>query len=195
MESVGQAESAPETPQTSSSSRSSNVPSTSSISNIKSKNKRCRENEILRKVEEQLDNQHVEDEFDIIGKNIAHKLRKLPRDTAIITEKLIMDVLFESHLGNISKDSKINVISQNRNVPQIEKGTLGGYTSQSTAFQHHHLQVAQQTSPMTQGLYQMHSQQYGRNTDNNTQSQFADPLSDSNQPSDVRSYLSAFTTL
>lgn len=72
--------------------------------------KRSKADEILSKVDEQLDRTPaVEDQFDVIGKNVAHKLRSLAAETAVVSEKLIMDVLFESQLGNVDKFSRIQI--------------------------------------------------------------------------------------
>lgn len=51
------------------------------------------------KVSQQLNS--VDDNFDISGKNIANKLRALPPETAIVTEKLIGDILFEAQMGRV----------------------------------------------------------------------------------------------
>lgn len=48
-----------------------------------------------------------DDEFTIVGKNVAAKLRKLSRETKIYTEKLINDILFQAELGKITEHTKI----------------------------------------------------------------------------------------
>lgn len=48
-----------------------------------------------------------EDTFDIIGKNIANKLRELPSDIATVTEKLLNDIAFEAQMGNITRQTKV----------------------------------------------------------------------------------------
>ena len=53
-------------------------------------------------------NEH-EDEFDVVGRNIANKLKKLAPEVAAITEKLIMDVIFEAQLGNIDRYSRVTI--------------------------------------------------------------------------------------
>lgn len=53
-----------------------------------------------------------EDEFDVVGKNVAYKLRKLSKETAAMAEKFIMDVLFEAHLGNINRQSKMTISAE-----------------------------------------------------------------------------------
>lgn len=45
------------------------------------------------------------DQFQIFGNNVAAKLKGLPKETRLYTEKLINDVLFEAEMGNISKYS------------------------------------------------------------------------------------------
>ncbi|GAB6018911.1 hypothetical protein CHUAL_000564 [Chamberlinius hualienensis] len=49
------------------------------------------------------------DEFNIIGENIANKLRKLPHDKMIVAEKLINDILFEAQCGNVNSFTRINL--------------------------------------------------------------------------------------
>lgn len=69
---------------------------------------------ILKKVDQQLDqamHHQPEDEFDIIGRNVANKLRHLPKETAMIAEKLMMDILFEAQFGNIDRSTKLNLYS------------------------------------------------------------------------------------
>ncbi|XP_014204093.1 uncharacterized protein LOC106636261 [Copidosoma floridanum] len=51
----------------------------------------------------------VEDEYDAIGKNVAAKLRHMGVDQRIIAEKLLNDILFEAQLGNLHRNSSINV--------------------------------------------------------------------------------------
>lgn len=48
-----------------------------------------------------------EDKFDVIGKNLANKLRELPDDVAIVTEKMLYDIIFEANMGNVTKFTKI----------------------------------------------------------------------------------------
>lgn len=59
-------------------------------------------------VGERLRNNAVNDDpCNIFGKNVAAKLKILPRETRIYTEKLINDILFEAELGNVNKNTKI----------------------------------------------------------------------------------------
>lgn len=51
----------------------------------------------------------MEDEYDAIGRNVAAKLRNMRLDQRIIAEKLVNDILFEAQLGNLHRDSSINV--------------------------------------------------------------------------------------
>lgn len=70
------------------------------------KRKISKADEILEKVSHQLD--YVkEDKFDIIGKNIANKLRELPSNIATVTEKLLNDIAFEAQMGNITRQTKV----------------------------------------------------------------------------------------
>ncbi|KAF5277500.1 hypothetical protein FQR65_LT03838 [Abscondita terminalis] len=57
--------------------------------------------QILNIVSKKLNN--PEDEFDIIGKNVAIKLRQLPSQSQLFAEKLINDVLFKARLGQINE--------------------------------------------------------------------------------------------
>lgn len=68
---------------------------------------------------QKLNDEIVEDEFDVVGKNVANKLRKLSTDMATITEKFIMDILFEAQLGNINRHSKLNISQTVQQQPSI----------------------------------------------------------------------------
>lgn len=50
---------------------------------------------------------HMEDEFDIVGKNVATKLRQLPVTQRIFAERLINEVLFEAQLGTLNRECKL----------------------------------------------------------------------------------------
>ncbi|VEN38399.1 unnamed protein product [Callosobruchus maculatus] len=52
-----------------------------------------------------------EDDFSITGRYIASKLRRLPRETEIYTEKLINDILFKAELGQVDQYTIISRIS------------------------------------------------------------------------------------
>lgn len=66
----------------------------------------------------------TDDAFDIFGKHIAAKLRTLPKQTKLYTEKLINDLLFEAEMGNVDGNTKIvtlantssNLIGTNLNI-------------------------------------------------------------------------------
>lgn len=68
-----------------------------------------RADEILKTVGEKLST--PEDEFTIIGKNVAAKLRRMPRETKIYTEKLINDLLFQAELGKIDQYATISIVN------------------------------------------------------------------------------------
>jgi len=72
----------------------------------KSKRKKDPCEELLETVNNKLQDEK-NDEFDVIGQNVAHKLRNLPREVKIISEKFINDILFESEMGNINKYTKM----------------------------------------------------------------------------------------
>lgn len=48
-----------------------------------------------------------EDGFDTIGRHVAHKLRGLSKETAILAENLIMNILSAAQLGTLNRSSKI----------------------------------------------------------------------------------------
>lgn len=72
------------------------------------KRKLNKADEVLEKVFQQLEYVR-EDKFDTIGKNLAYKIRGLPPDIAIVTEKLIKDIVFEAQMGSASKHTKITL--------------------------------------------------------------------------------------
>lgn len=74
----------------------------------KAKRSKVTPDDILCKVNEKLNEEKVDD-FDMVGKVVANKLRKLPAGTATIAEKFILDILFEAQLGNIDRYSKLNI--------------------------------------------------------------------------------------
>lgn len=49
---------------------------------------------VLVLIGERITSSRTEDDFNIIGKNVAAKLRKMPTDMQMIPKKLIADVLF-----------------------------------------------------------------------------------------------------
>lgn len=71
---------------------------------------RNKADEVLEKVNAKLD--ISEDKFDVAGKNIANKLRDLPREAALMADKLISDVLFEAALGNITRNTKMSLTNE-----------------------------------------------------------------------------------
>lgn len=60
----------------------------------------------------------IEDEFDIVGKNVAAKLRQLPPTQRIFAERLINEVLFEAQLGTLTRESGVvlNAVVNNRSL-------------------------------------------------------------------------------
>lgn len=52
------------------------------------------------------------EEFDVIGQNVAYKLRSLPREVKIILEKVINDILFEYEMGSINKYQNVTSTCQ-----------------------------------------------------------------------------------
>lgn len=85
----------------------------SSRSSASRKRKRQDENNkaqsLMTLVNEKLSSCRREDEYDIIGKNVAQKLRQLPSQMKVFAEKLINDSLFEAQLGNLNRYAFISV--------------------------------------------------------------------------------------
>lgn len=65
----------------------------------------------------------MEDEFDAIGRNVAAKLRNMRLDQRIVAEKLVHDILFEAQLGNLHRDSSINVWEEERRTNGLYEST------------------------------------------------------------------------
>lgn len=65
---------------------------------------------ILQKVEKRLD---YEDEFEVIGKNVANKLKSLSKETRIQTEKIINDVLYYAEIGKINFNTSFSLVQNN----------------------------------------------------------------------------------
>ncbi|KAL4708468.1 hypothetical protein ACJJTC_014350 [Scirpophaga incertulas] len=63
---------------------------------------------ILRIIGNRLSTLREDDEYDIIGKNIAAKLRFLNSLQKIYAEKIINDTLFEAQLNNLSRYSRLS---------------------------------------------------------------------------------------
>ncbi|XP_050316413.1 uncharacterized protein LOC126750740 [Anthonomus grandis grandis] len=104
--------------------------------------------DILIDVHKKLKNEDAEDEFAVVGKNVAYKLRKLSKETAMVAEKLIMDLLFEAQLGNIEKSSEITITQKGQAVQQ--------QTASFTTLQQVHSPVQQgqnMVNPYTTGTY------------------------------------------
>lgn len=67
-------------------------------------------NSVLQSVQEHFKQPKLqEDRFDVFGKNIAMKLRDLPKETRVITEKFINDAIFEAEMGNLTASHKIMI--------------------------------------------------------------------------------------
>ncbi|XP_023241025.1 uncharacterized protein LOC111639383 [Centruroides sculpturatus] len=65
-------------------------------------------NEILLTVNDHFKKPHVRDDrFDIFGKNVAMKLRGLPKQQMLIAEKLINETLFQAEMGNLNCSHKL----------------------------------------------------------------------------------------
>lgn len=51
----------------------------------------------------------VEDVFDAIGKNVAHKLREMSEHQRIIAEKIISDVMYHGQMENLTMQSQLQL--------------------------------------------------------------------------------------
>lgn len=71
-----------------------------------------------------------DDEFSNIEKNVAMKLRKLPNETRIHTEKLINDLLYHAELGKITENTRITSIQPLREIPSTIQPTPYRQTTQ-----------------------------------------------------------------
>ena len=67
---------------------------------------------------------HQEDEFDIVGKNVAAKLRRMTKDMQLIAEKLIYDTLFKGLSGELNKNMELKDSTQ---VPFTYATTIGSF--------------------------------------------------------------------
>lgn len=76
----------------------------------------------MEKVSKQLDVEK-EDQYSVIGKNIAFKLRDLSNEAKLITEKIINDVLFETQMGNITRHTRFNLQDTRSNVQLFHTST------------------------------------------------------------------------
>lgn len=62
---------------------------------------------VLSLVKDRLESPRHDDQFDAIGRNVAAKLRNLPKRTRIIAEKLVGEVLFQAEMDILTVDSKV----------------------------------------------------------------------------------------
>ncbi|CAH1953863.1 unnamed protein product [Acanthoscelides obtectus] len=74
-------------------------------------------NEVLVSVRDHFKRPRTEDRCDLIGKNVAIKLRALDAKQILVAEKLINDLLFEAEIGHLTPDhayiSMRDVLKQN----------------------------------------------------------------------------------
>lgn len=68
------------------------------------KEKTSETDQVMHLLGEKLKSTRSEDELDIVGRNIANKLRNMPHDTRILAEKFINDVLFEAEMGTLNRN-------------------------------------------------------------------------------------------
>lgn len=83
------------------SSRPSRPPKRKSQSHSSDSNNLC--NDVLQSVKEHFKRPILKDDrFDVFGKNVAIKLRDLPREQRLIAEKIINDTLFQAEMGQLT---------------------------------------------------------------------------------------------
>lgn len=68
---------------------------------------RRNEDNILKQIGRRL----YDDEYDVVGKNFGLKLRQLPQDVRMVTEKLMTEILFEALMGKISTGTKVIIVN------------------------------------------------------------------------------------
>lgn len=101
----------------------SSIYSNTSIKNRPNFKRKCNKaEEVLEKVSKQLDIEK-EDQYSVIGKNIAFKLRELPNETRLVTEKIINDILFEAQMGNITRHTRFSLQDTRTNVQLFPTST------------------------------------------------------------------------
>ena len=62
---------------------------------------------VLKLIGERIISSRPEDEFDIVGKNVATKLRKMTADMQLLAEKLINDVLYQGLSGKLTTNTEL----------------------------------------------------------------------------------------
>lgn len=89
-----------------------------------------------------------DDQFAIFGKNVAAKLKVLPKETRLYTEKLINDLLFQAEMGNITKNTRIISLADDSRKPnnfQNHDAACVYYPNQPNYnLAHHHQQHQEQ---------------------------------------------------
>lgn len=51
----------------------------------------------------------IDDVFDAIGKNVAHKLRGMSEHQRIIAEKIISDVMYHGQMENLTPQTQLQI--------------------------------------------------------------------------------------
>ncbi|KAL1488693.1 hypothetical protein ABEB36_014492 [Hypothenemus hampei] len=108
-----------------------------SINKKKRKEKRKSTNmaeEVLQKISSQLDSTDGAN-FDTSAKNIANELRTLSPETAIITEKLLTDILFEAQMGSITKHTELILQDTRSQFSQSQNSVEEYYSTYDTNYQ------------------------------------------------------------
>lgn len=91
---------------------------TPALKRPRNKGSSSNEEELLKREVLQHVNEHFkqpkppEDRFDVFGKNVAMKLRDLPRQQRVIAEKLINDALSEGEMNNLNMTHRITSFTQ-----------------------------------------------------------------------------------
>lgn len=90
-----------------------------------------------------------EDQFAIFGKNVAAKLRALPKETRLYTEKVINDLLFEAEMGNVTKNTRITSLANDSQ--NLNNFLSDGALRANTANHHNYNNLDQNTNHQHQG--------------------------------------------
>lgn len=110
------------------------------------------------------------------GKNVANKLRDLPREAALMAEKFISDILFEAALGNIIRSTKMTL---SNNEPSQQQSATNPYIQPDFCYQN------QQFDGTSSHVHLSNRKDYGSSSNQ--------ILSNQSSTENARSYLANFS--
>lgn len=93
---------------------------------------------------------NTDDACNIFGKNVAAKLRTLPKETRLYTEKIINDLLFNAEMGNVNKDTRI-ITATNTTIQSAATNIVSTYQPRSYPYMEsneYHLPTATTSEPI-----------------------------------------------